>query len=52
VLLHTHRGDFTKVMTPMQSSSLLGLRGTRLGVEPPEPGGEPPSEGGMEPVER
>lgn len=37
----------------MRSSSLLGLRGTRLGVEFPEPGGEPVhSEGGMELMER
>ena len=45
-------------MTPIRSSSLLGLRGMRLGVEWPEPGGEPPSEepahsdGGMELIER
>lgn len=45
-------------MTPMRSSSLLGLRGIRLGVEWPEPGGEEPSEepahsdGGMELMER
>lgn len=48
----------TKVMTPIRSNSLLGLRGMRLGVEWPEPGGEPPteepiqSEGGMELMER
>lgn len=45
-------------MTPIRSSSLLGLRGMRLGVEWPEPGGEPPNEepahsdGGMELIER
>lgn len=45
-------------MTPIRSSSLLGLRGMRLGVEWPEPGGEPPndepaySDGGMELMER
>lgn len=50
--------SFTKVMTPMRSSSLLGLRGTLRGVELPELGGEPPSEdpahreGGMELMER
>lgn len=43
----------TRVITPMRSSSLLGLRGTRLGVEFPEPGGEPAhSVGGMELMER
>lgn len=48
----------TKVMTPIRSNSLLGLRGMRLGVEWPEPGGEPPTEepiqsdGGMELMER
>lgn len=54
-----HRKEsVTKVMTPIRSSSLLGLRGTRLGVEWPEPGGEPPNEepahsdGGMELMER
>lgn len=52
------KGSVTKVMTPMRSSSLLGLRGMRLGVEWPEPGGEPPNEepahsdGGMELIER
>lgn len=45
-------------MTPIRSSSLLGLRGMRLGVEWPELGGEPPNEepahreGGMELKER
>lgn len=45
-------------MTPIRSSSRLGLRGMRLGVEWPEPGGEPPNEepahsdGGMELMER
>lgn len=45
-------------MTPMRSSSLLGLRGMRLGVDWPELGGDPPSDepphrdGGMELSER
>lgn len=48
----------TRVITPMRSNSLLGLRGMRLGVEWPEPGGESPNEepthsdGGMEFMER
>lgn len=52
------KAGVTRVITPMRSSSLLGLRGMRLGVEWPEPGGEPPNEepahsdGGMEFMER
>jgi len=52
------KGNVTKVMTPIRSSSLLGLRGIRLGVDWPEPGGELPNEepahndGGMELIER
>lgn len=50
----------TRVMTPMRSTSRLGLRGNLQGVEWPEPGGDPPREdssppprgGGMEPRER
>lgn len=35
-------GGLTSVMTPMRSTSRLGLRVARRGVEFPEPGGEEP----------